>query len=270
MNAISMITTLETLTNLEQLCAARCGWSPWTRWQGTAHVAQFIQVHRRWLLHTQYAKACPEIMGAITKNGEIPAASPGLWGHYLTKAAVLLVVYRAIWTKACIYIVLLCILLVCKKARFDCLPHGSHLITVLDLLQRHVKDDRSKPVPITLSFGLHAMLMSLFVLQGCGDLARVAASAKKSYNTLFEQLQAISDQSKSPGNSSNFYERVQLFGGLAELTELVTANFEVNPRWVEMLTFWNPVMGGQYLVLVWFGFCNCWFVGSTEVRPSLV
>jgi hypothetical protein len=36
------------------------------------------------------------------------------------------------------------------------------------------------------------------------QLTRIAAYSKKSYDTLFEQLQYVSDQSKPPNNSPNF------------------------------------------------------------------
>lgn len=69
---------------------------------------------------------------------------------------------------------------VCKALPFDCLPDRSQLLTVIDLIQRQVKGDRTEPVPIALTFGLHAALISISVLQGNGNLARIAANTKES------------------------------------------------------------------------------------------
>jgi hypothetical protein len=91
-----------------------------------------------------------------------------------------------------------------------------HLLTILDLLHQHVKGDRTAPIPIALTFGLHAIRHSMYVVQGDGDLARLASFAKKSYNTLFAQLDSISDPTKPSENSPIFYFNVNLFKNLVK------------------------------------------------------
>jgi hypothetical protein len=141
---------------------------------------------------------------------------------------------------------------ICRFAPMDKLPTRSYLITVFDLLHRHLKGDLTRPVPVALSFGLHAVLMSIFVLQGDGDLNRVAGCAKQSYNTLFEQFEAAVDKTKSPENTPKFYEEIQKFGCLAGLAKPIPAKLDqvqaLNPVETEMFALWNPLIGGEYVL----------------------
>ena len=106
------------------------------------------------------------------------------------------------------------ILEACRDLDIVHLPDRAHLITVLDLMQRHVNGDVTKPVPIALSFGLHAILMSIFLLQGDDDLARVASYTSQSYSMLFEQWQTVSDGSKPSQNTSEFHKALDYFVGV--------------------------------------------------------
>jgi hypothetical protein len=145
------------------------------------------------------------------------------------------------------------LLIICWNAPFTCLPERRQLITCLDLLQEHVKGDRTQPVPVALTFSLHAIIVSIFVLQGDGDLARIASYSKQSYNTLFAQLNDISDESKIPQNAPNFYMNVGLFKNLVNFAKPVTTEYNEQFAAVDLtvshrLAFWNPVIGGGYLL----------------------
>ena len=145
------------------------------------------------------------------------------------------------------------LLVICWNAPFTCLPERRQLITCLDLLQEHVKGDRTQPVPVALTFSLHAIIVSIFVLQGDGDLARIASYSKQSYNTLFAQLNDISDESKIPQNAPNFYMNVGLFKNLVNFAKPVTTEYNEQFAAVDLtvshrLAFWNPVIGGGYLL----------------------
>lgn len=143
--------------------------------------------------------------------------------------------------------------MVCKYGFLDRMPDRSHLITVLDLFHRHVKGDSTKPVPIALSFGLHAVLMSIFVLQGNGDLARVATATKQSYNILFDQLKTVSDRSNLPDIVPCSYDTLRNYAFLAALPKAIFPSVIEHSQAIdriqpEMLAFWNPLLGGEYML----------------------
>jgi len=151
------------------------------------------------------------------------------------------------------------LLVICWNAPFQCLPEKRQLITLLDLLQEHVKGDRTRPVPMALTFSLHALLISIFVMQGDGDLARIASYSKQSYNALFAQLANISETSKLPQNAPNFYINTGLFKNLVNFAKPVSVQNAINnwhvqqldfldPTTSERLAFWNPLIGGDYLL----------------------
>lgn len=201
------------------------------------------------ILNTQ--KIVQMVMGLLPDNKKL-VGRPGFWGPPFDENNSPARRMRGDLDEPFASSIIPEILEVCRCAPFDCLPDRAHLITVLDILQRHVKGDRTKPVPIALSFGLHAVLMSVFVLQGDGDLARVAACSKQSYNMLFDQLQTVSDRSKGPENSPNFYANVLMFGNLAGFAKPVSIRADqrqtVDPLVAERLAFWNPLIGGEYML----------------------
>ena len=148
---------------------------------------------------------------------------------------------------------------ICKVAPFSRLPDREQLITVLELLQRHVKGGRTRPVPVALTFGLHSILTSVFVIQGDGDVERIASYSKQSYETLFAQLDKLSDPSVSPQNAPVFYANVGSFKTLVHFARPVSSTFDprlpsVDLATAERLAFWNPVIGGGYLL---YATCLC-------------
>jgi hypothetical protein len=143
---------------------------------------------------------------------------------------------------------------ICKIAPFETLPNRSHLITVIDLLQRQAKGDPTKPLPVALTFGLHAVLTSIYVLQGQDDLARLAAKSKRSFDMLFEQLETVADRDKTPGNFPRFYEKVSAFIEISDFAKSVFAvkdgdvAKEEKLKKATMIAFWNPLIAGEYLL----------------------
>jgi hypothetical protein len=147
----------------------------------------------------------------------------------------------------------------CNTAPFDHLPTKPHLITVIELLRRHTKDvptDSSIPhgrkVSAALSFGLHAVLMSSFTLQGKRDLLAVSFCLKESYRTLFTQLRAESHQSKTPENAPPFYHNIRMFKSLAKLANSHHLQKD-RKRALEYLksesvASWSPLIGGELML----------------------
>ena len=88
------------------------------------------------------------------------------------------------------------------------LPHREQLLTLLDTFANYIekafesrgRQDFIIPVPVSLSFGFHAVLTSLIQLQGDGDVYRLTEIIKKSFNKLFQQLEDI-DYSEHNGTS---------------------------------------------------------------------
>jgi hypothetical protein len=104
-----------------------------------------------------------------------------------------------------------------------------------------------------LTFSLHALLVSIFVVQGHGDLNRIASYSKQSYNTLFAQLDEIADPSKPPHNAPIFYANVGLFKNLVDFAKPIFTQYDqriavLDPVKTERLAFWNPLIGGEYLL----------------------
>ncbi len=248
---IHMLTSFETLLKLEERS------NP----QQTTIMAQAGVKAHTWLHQSEYIggdccilntqKIVQMVMGLLQDNRKL-VGRPGFWGPPFDENNRPACRIRGDLDEPFASSIIPEILEICRYAPFHCLPDRTHLITVLDLLQRHVKGDRTKPVPIALSFGLHSVLMSVFVLQGEGDLGRIAECSKQSYNQLFEQLQTALDRSKSPENSPVFYKNVQTFVNLAAFAKPVGIKTDdrqtVDPLAAERLAFWNPVIGGEYLL----------------------
>jgi hypothetical protein len=131
---------------------------------------------------------------------------------------------------------------VCKRQPISCLPNRQELMPLLDLLATHLRNRRA-PVPASLTFGLQTILISLFVLQGHGDVSRLAASSQQSYDKLFEQLEkdSTSDRPQPPV----FYLNLKTF---LPIRNLPSAIGQTGSRTAEKHAFWNPVMGGQFLL----------------------
>lgn len=144
---------------------------------------------------------------------------------------------------------------ICRQAPFERLPDYEQLMPVIHLLRRHLKDgDRTRPISIGLSFGLHAVLTSVFVLQGDGDLAKAAVITKGSFENLFRQLDTIADRTRPPENAPAFYSNVQMFKQVINFSCPIkasvahTGQIPVDPIVSEKLAFWNPVIGGEYML----------------------
>ena len=186
----------------------------------------------RCILNTQ--KLVQMVM-ALLKDMETPAGLPGLWGPSFDESNSPARRIRGDLDELLVSVIIPDILPTCKNVPLERLPDCSYLITVLDLFQRFLKGDPTKPLPVALTFGLHAMLTYIFVLQGDG-----------SYNMLFDQLQTVSDRSKSPENHPLFYENVNVVGSLVGFAKpLPTSNDPRRPSELlkaEMRTFWNPVI----------------------------
>jgi hypothetical protein len=131
----------------------------------------------------------------------------------------------------------------CKRAPIRSLPNSMALMPVLDLLARQIRNGNESPIPVSLTFGLHALLTSIMVLQGDGDLARIATYSKGSYNKLFAQLQ---DESQSEAqNTPVFYYNVNLFKQVVDFGKPVSPP---GSRTAEDHAFWNPLIGGENLL----------------------
>ena len=121
------------------------------------------------------------------------------------------------------------------------LPNRQELIPVLDLLSKHEQNAKA-PVKASLTFGLHSILVSMFLLQGDGDVSRLEVSTRQSFNRLFEQLgeDSVSSRPQPP----TFHYNMKMFTALRNLSpSKMTA---LSPA--EMHAFWNPVIGGEFLL----------------------
>ncbi len=183
---------------------------------------------------------------------ETPCAKPGVWGRSFDENSSPARRVMGDLDELLVCYMVPDLLLTCKSQPLEYLSDRTHLITVLDLFGQHLRGDRTKPMPAALAFGLHAILMSVFVLQGDGDLARIAAYSQQSHSILYEQLQTISDCSKSPENTPLFYENLQTYGGLSMLAKPIKARLDslrqVDPVKAEMFAFWNPLIGGEVML----------------------
>ena len=125
-----------------------------------------------------------------------------------------------------------------------------------------MKGDKTKPVPVALSFGFHTILTSIFVLQGDGDLARIADSAKMSFNRLFDQLEARHVAAvNGKNNAPKFLRILAHFKNVVDFGKPLSINEDQHKladrgpsgeftslATTERLAFWNPVIGGGFLL----------------------
>jgi hypothetical protein len=132
----------------------------------------------------------------------------------------------------------------CKRAPIRNLPNRMALIPVLDLLSDQLRNGKESPISVSLTFGCHALLTSIMVLQGDGDLARIATYSKRSYNKLFAQLQEESESSEVR-NTPIFYRSVNNYKGVVNFAKPVGPP---GSRTAEDNAFWNPLLGGEYLL----------------------
>lgn len=204
----------------------------------------------RCILNTQ--NIVQKIMDLVQDNKKL-VGRPGFWGLTFDESVMNAKRIRGDLDEAFAANILPELIAICTKAPFGNLPERSQLITIIDLLEQHVKGDRTRSVPIALTFGLHAILTSIFVLQGNGDLSLIAACTKQSYHALFLQLDSLSDQNTPPENTPNFYMNVGLFKNVANFAKPVESNVKtrltfMDPKLSERFAFWNPVIGGEYLL----------------------
>lgn len=96
--------------------------------------------------------------------------------------------------------------------------------------------------------------MSIFVLQGQGDLNRVATATKLSFNTLLQQWQTVSDRSKALTNISHFHSCMEHAGSLEGFANPIRKYEDPiddgDPFGAEKVAFWNPLIGGEYMLYV--------------------
>jgi hypothetical protein len=140
----------------------------------------------------------------------------------------------------------------CMQDSFERIPHRSHLLTMIDLFQAHIKKDWTAPVPLSVSFSFHALLTSMFVLQVDKDLARIASIMKQSCSKLFSQLDTLSEPSNDPKNTPFFYKNVGMYKQIASFAKPVPIPYDqfkgqsvINPIIVERSAFWKPLIGGE-------------------------
>ncbi|GAX28078.1 hypothetical protein FisN_2Hu104 [Fistulifera solaris] len=161
---------------------------------------------------------------------------------------------------------------ICKLAPFETLPNRSYLITLIDLLHRQVKSDPTKPVPVASTFGFHAIATSIYVLQGQGDLSRLASSAKQSFDMMFEQLNTVADRNRTPGFLPKFYDFVRAFSEISKCAKSCYFFKDDDVQQLEeqkkavMLAFWNPLIAGEYMLYVTY-ICSINF-GSITVNST--
>ena len=236
----------------------QAGASPPHSWFGPSpHIGQ-----DRCILNTQ--KIVQMVLDIVEPNQKL-IGRPGFWGIEFDELRRPATGIRGDLDETLAGKILPEVIAIAWAAPWHQLPEVPQLLPVLHMLHQQVRtrgQDCTAPVPVALTFGLHAMLTAILVIQGNGDLARLASYTKQSYNKLFSQLQRIqedpskSSSSSSPGtqNAPTFYANVQLFGNVVHFAQPVSAtNYDarlafLDPSETERLAFWNPVVGGEYLL----------------------
>jgi hypothetical protein len=131
---------------------------------------------------------------------------------------------------------------ICTHFPFKRIPNTSELMPLLDALYQYIHNDLGRPVPIALTFGIHALLTSVVALQGNGDVTRLAVSAKASFNKLFLQL----DEAAASKYPTHFTYRMNL-DLFRQLRVIASPVMRAGTRTSELNAFWNPVVGGSLL-----------------------
>ena len=131
------------------------------------------------------------------------------------------------------------------------LPNNKELLTMMSLIRAHVEKNFNKsgenlqlPVSISLTFGLHVMLISIFTLQGNGDVKRLAKCTEKSFKKMFEQYDEAS-KSYVVQNIPIIRSKMATFKKLQYMVKPLGTPVSDKS---EQYAFWNPVVGGQLLL----------------------
>ncbi|KAL7568109.1 hypothetical protein ACA910_019507 [Epithemia clementina (nom. ined.)] len=129
------------------------------------------------------------------------------------------------------------------RCMLDFVPTGKELMPLLNMLRRHIQKGPKEAMPIGITFGVHAILTSILVLQGNHDVQNLCSGAKESYEKLFAQLEEASAM-EYPIHPA-FRTNVDRFKSMAYLPRPI--KHAATPT-SEMNALWNPVVGGGFLL----------------------
>ena len=126
---------------------------------------------------------------------------------------------------------------------FSHIPYQESLCPLLGMMSAHFDRGLEKPVPLSLTFGLHAMLFSMQLMQGNGTVSRLGRMSKASFEKLFMQLEEVS-QSKQE-LPPKFFKSVNHWKRLRAAPEVIVQPVSSTS---ELNAFWNPLVGGSFLL----------------------
>jgi hypothetical protein len=115
------------------------------------------------------------------------------------------------------------------------------LMPLRALLKDYV-EIKDTPIPLSLSFGVHALLTSVRECQG--NVARIMNKSIAAYGTLFNQLEAA--KNTTTFNQPLFKTNLEMSLQLKKLPIPIPPNIDKQAfAWA----YWNPYIGGQFLAI---------------------
>jgi hypothetical protein len=122
------------------------------------------------------------------------------------------------------------------------LPYESELLPLFEQLKKYSNDPR-KPVSWTLAFGVHAVLTSIFEVQGENCVRGLGEIARATFQRYMDQIQGCLDRSDDVANSRHWRQNLGL---MSKLRWLVVSGI-AGTRESENIALWNPMCAGTFL-----------------------
>lgn len=138
------------------------------------------------------------------------------------------------------------------------LPYENELLPLFVQLRKFSNDPRN-PISWTLAFSVHAVLTSIFEVQGENCVRGLGEISKATFQHYMDQLQHCIDRSDVIANSKYWSRNLGL---MSKLRWLVVSPIKGTPR-SEYIALWNPLCAGSFIgYLAYFLNVDC---GSSTV-----
>lgn len=194
------------------------------------------------LVHTiRLLQALSNVIG--TNNGILPPAKAGWFGRRWDEQGNMAQTIAGDMDDFLMVDVLPVLIAMCSKGVLAAdLPLQEELLPFFVHL-RSFCSNVAKPVSLALAFGIHTLLVSVFEVQGNGDVDLLGSTAKKIFDNYMDQLEAVSINNETP-RSRHWTHNLEQMNKIRWL--VVSPRKATAPQ--VMRAVWNPMTAGCFLL----------------------